>query len=318
MKSEQVQYFLEAAELGSMLQVAERHYLSQPAVSTAISALEEELGVKLLERSRQGIMLTEAGVIAREHFLAIKEKLQALDDALLPYQQHMIHEEEITVSLCSTIEMNNSVVKEAMQEFYRIYPNCMFLIKEYDFIDMIDAVEKGRYTFGVYCIINEVFEDEEIQTMLKERGLCHHVFTTDRLHVLLAKSSHLADKRAVSLQDVLKQPLVIYNSSDVRCWHELFLKRHHYQGQSVQTNSLNYLADLVRKRKHAAFYLNHRRIATDVKNSNFVVRPIKEKIGVSIGVLYPERIKFDLHTLDFFDELVAVLSKNGYTVTNLK
>lgn len=81
MKSEQIQYFLEAAELGSMLKVAERHYLSQPAVSMAISNLEKELGVQLLMRSRQGISLTEAGQVARTHFEAMAAQLLALEEA---------------------------------------------------------------------------------------------------------------------------------------------------------------------------------------------------------------------------------------------
>lgn len=318
MKSEQVQYFLEAAELGSMLQVAERHYLSQPAVSAAISALEEELGVKLLERSRQGIALTDAGVIAREHFLVMKDVLRALDEALLPYRTRRIHEEEVQFALCATIEMNNSVVKEAMQAFYHAYPNSMFTIKEYDFIDMISAVGRGRYTFGVYCIIDEVFNGETIQALLRERALDHHVFARDRLHVLLGKDSQLAQKQTVGLEEVLQRPLVIYNSSDERCWHDLFLERHHYQGQCVYTNSLSYLMDLVRERDFVAFYLNHRKIAADVVKNDFVVRPVKEKIGVSIGALYLDSLTFDTVSRDFFEELVGILRKNGHTVTNLK
>lgn len=68
MRSEQIKYFLEAAETGSMLQVAEKNFLTQPAVSTAISKLEEELEVTLLNRSKQGIQLTEAGKVAAKKF----------------------------------------------------------------------------------------------------------------------------------------------------------------------------------------------------------------------------------------------------------
>lgn len=49
MRSEQIKYFLEAAETGSMLQVAEKNFLTQPAISSAITKLEEELGSLFVE-----------------------------------------------------------------------------------------------------------------------------------------------------------------------------------------------------------------------------------------------------------------------------
>ena len=58
---EQLRYFTEVIETKSMNRAAQNLYLSQSTLSTAISSLENELGVKLLKRSNQGVIATEIG-----------------------------------------------------------------------------------------------------------------------------------------------------------------------------------------------------------------------------------------------------------------
>ena len=60
-----LRYFAAVAELGNVTQAARRLHVAQPALSRQIQDLEEELGVKLLERSTRGIKLTEAGKFCR-------------------------------------------------------------------------------------------------------------------------------------------------------------------------------------------------------------------------------------------------------------
>src|SRR5581483_10140494 len=57
----QLRTFAAVAELGSLTQAAERLHLSQPAASSQIKLLEEELGVRLFERKPSGLALTKAG-----------------------------------------------------------------------------------------------------------------------------------------------------------------------------------------------------------------------------------------------------------------
>jgi Transcriptional regulator len=61
MKLDQLRYFLEAVQCGSISAAARKVRLAQPAFSTQIKALEEELGVRLFERSVKGVRLTDAG-----------------------------------------------------------------------------------------------------------------------------------------------------------------------------------------------------------------------------------------------------------------
>lgn len=57
----QLRTFLTVAEEGHLTRAAEKLFTSQPAVSGQIRALEDELGMKLFERSSRGMQLTQAG-----------------------------------------------------------------------------------------------------------------------------------------------------------------------------------------------------------------------------------------------------------------
>ena len=52
---------MSVVETGSFSQAAKKHYLSQAAISQQISKLEEEVGVRLFDRSKYRPELTEAG-----------------------------------------------------------------------------------------------------------------------------------------------------------------------------------------------------------------------------------------------------------------
>jgi DNA-binding transcriptional LysR family regulator len=57
----QIRAFVATVKLGTLSRAAESLYLSQPSVSLQLQALERELGVELLQRSRRRINLTDAG-----------------------------------------------------------------------------------------------------------------------------------------------------------------------------------------------------------------------------------------------------------------
>ncbi|MEA2215062.1 MAG: hypothetical protein QOK19_623 [Solirubrobacteraceae bacterium] len=72
-KTDQLRYFVTVAEEGQITRAAEKLYIAQPALSQAISQLESDLGLQLLERHPRGVRLTPSG----EAFL---EKARAVVD----------------------------------------------------------------------------------------------------------------------------------------------------------------------------------------------------------------------------------------------
>ena len=73
----QLRSFLKVAEESSVTRAADALFLTQPAVTQHIQALERELGVPLFDRTGRGVQLTAAGTALREH---ARQSLAILDE----------------------------------------------------------------------------------------------------------------------------------------------------------------------------------------------------------------------------------------------
>ena len=82
MEFRQLKYFLEIVNCLSFSKASGTLHISQPALSTVIKNLEEELGVRLLDRSTKKITLTDAGEILIVYTENIMHSLQELQTAL--------------------------------------------------------------------------------------------------------------------------------------------------------------------------------------------------------------------------------------------
>ena len=78
----QVKYFIAIAEQGSLSAASEVIHIAQPALSTQISNLEDELHVMLFSRHGRGMTLTPAGKIFLKHAYRIRDEIAAAKSAV--------------------------------------------------------------------------------------------------------------------------------------------------------------------------------------------------------------------------------------------
>ena len=76
MELRQLRYFVAIVEEGGFSRAAERLHLSQPPLSTQIRSLEDEIGVRLLERSNRGVSVTPAGSVFYEEVRVVLARLE--------------------------------------------------------------------------------------------------------------------------------------------------------------------------------------------------------------------------------------------------
>ena len=78
MELQQIKYFLTLAQELHFWNTAEKMFITQSALSRQIKALEDELGVKLFERNKRNVKLTEAGVFLRDQWFPMLDKINSI------------------------------------------------------------------------------------------------------------------------------------------------------------------------------------------------------------------------------------------------
>ena len=121
MNLNQLRYFLSVAESGSFTKAAVNHYISQTAITHQIHALEESIGLKLIDRSTRPISLTPGGNV---FFAEAKSILAHMDMAVW-------RSREASTGLMGTLRVGytkgyeQSQLPRWLREFHRKYPNIL-------------------------------------------------------------------------------------------------------------------------------------------------------------------------------------------------
>src|ERR671930_229176 len=140
-----LEVFAKVAELGSFSRAAEALYLTQPTVSEHVRALEDELGVQLLDRLGRGASTTRAGQLLlgyAEKMLALsREARQAIDQ----FQGRLSGE---LVVGGSTIP-GEYVLPALIGQFKAKYPDIAISLLIGDTRQVSEWLEEGRVEVGV-------------------------------------------------------------------------------------------------------------------------------------------------------------------------
>ncbi len=136
----QLRYFLRIIELKSFSKAAAYLHVAQPALGLQIRKLEDELGVKLLNRHSRGITPTEAGLLLREHANIILRQIEraklSLTDLSGPPRG------KIAVGVTPTL--NLILATQLVERCIRDYPSVTLSLVDGMSEDLMKWVESDR------------------------------------------------------------------------------------------------------------------------------------------------------------------------------
>ena len=119
MRVEHLKYLVEVAQTGSMSKAAKNLFVTQPAISNAISALEQEIGWPILERSISGVQPTTKGMMVVDDARHILRMIARWSDVL-----DIANIDKITgdVFIGDYSEIGLSFFQDTVMELNRRYP----------------------------------------------------------------------------------------------------------------------------------------------------------------------------------------------------
>lgn len=139
------QYVVTIADCHSITDASKQLYISQPSLSYALSKIEKEVGMKLFDRSKQPLVLTEAGEyyvkIARQ-FLRDKNNFQSkLADLKNGYSG--------AINLGIPAERSGYMLPPVLKAFREKYPSSPFYIREAGTVELFSLLRNNKVSFLV-------------------------------------------------------------------------------------------------------------------------------------------------------------------------
>lgn len=189
-----LRYFVAVAEELHFGRAAQRLHIAQPGLSQQIKALENELGVSLLARSRRRVELTSAGHVFLEEGRRALVQLERASSLARRAASGKIGR----LVIGGTESATWVVLPELLREFRRRYPNVDLAIREMPSPLQLAALREAEIDVGF------------VRPPINREGLVAHTVLEERLGILLPKSHPLAKRPEIPIAALRDELFVIH------------------------------------------------------------------------------------------------------------
>jgi DNA-binding transcriptional LysR family regulator len=248
----QLNTFLEVARHNSFSRAAEKCFLTQPAVSAQIRALEDEIGAKLFDRSGSRVALTSAGkafhVFAEETLDRKRRIISSLGD--------MEHTPRGEIVVAANEATCLHVLPEVFSEFKKQYPKVAVSISRAERGKILESVLDKSVDFGVVSL---PVDSNKLKVVTIHK---------DELVLICSPIHPFASFKKAELDDVVNYPLLLPKSGRTRdALDELFRSRKLKTNVSMELDSSELLKRFVAADVGIGF-IARSNILADVKSRN--------------------------------------------------
>ncbi len=161
------EYFLTVAAEGSFSAAAKRLYVSQPYLSQHVLKLEEDLGVRLLDRGKTPLRLTEAGRV----YVNYLESERTLREKLLGDLAELGRTRERTLRLALSSWRAGVLLPDVLPAYAARCPQVRLELLEHPTNELYRLVSGGDADLAVMNTNFDVPADITVETILHERIL---------------------------------------------------------------------------------------------------------------------------------------------------
>jgi DNA-binding transcriptional LysR family regulator len=192
-KDIRLRVFYEAARHKSFTKAAEALFLTQPAVSFQIKALEEDLGVRLFHREKNRVLLTEAGQLLFGYAGQIRDLYDRAETEISRLAQHVGG--QLAVGVVSVIA--KYIIAKPIGAFKKRHPLISIVIETGNTDTLIGRVRGGHVDLAM------------VSDPVTLRDHVIDPWIEDELLLIVPADHRWASVETVSLDDVLAKPFVL-------------------------------------------------------------------------------------------------------------
>lgn len=193
MELRRLRYFVAVAEELSFNRAAQRLHISQPPLSNQIKRLEEELGVRLFDRSSRGVQMTDAGELlleeARRIFVQVDQTVRTV--------QHVGYGEVGHLTLGFVPSASNEVLPPILRAFGERFPGVELYLREMRPDRVVHQLHDKQVDVGFLYL------------PLEDASLHIECASREPLVLALAETHPLASEPQLDLRALADEPFVL-------------------------------------------------------------------------------------------------------------
>jgi len=216
MELRHLKYFVAVAEEMHFGRAAKRLHIAQPPLSQQIMNLEDELGIKLFDRARRTIQMTDAGI----YFLKEAQQLllhveQAAETARRIYRGQA---GRLTVGFVGSVV--HTFLPEGLRLFRSRFPDVELVLQELNTAEQITSLHAGRVDVGFHYLDAQ------------DSALASKTLTQAPLMVVLPKKHALAGRKSLNIRELAQEPFIANTRSSEPVVRDAFISLCHSAGFS--------------------------------------------------------------------------------------
>jgi DNA-binding transcriptional LysR family regulator len=186
MELRHLRYFVCVAEALSFTKAAEKLHTAQPSLSRQIKDLEDELGVRLLNRTKQLVTLTDEG----RSFLADAKRLLALAAETVESVRRLHSGEIRALNVGYVSNLFYDLLPKTLASFHRSFPTVSVNLFDMSCGEQFRALEDGKLDLGFVGLHEPI----------ARRGLEFRTIASYKTVAALPKDNSLAGKATFELK----------------------------------------------------------------------------------------------------------------------
>lgn len=248
-----LKYLVTLAEIKHFGQAAEKCFVSQPTLSMQIKKLEEELGVKLIERNRKAILLTHAGELIAEKAQLILQQTQAIKN--IAQAANDPFSANLHLALIPTI--GPYLLPHILPLIKKELPHVKLFLHEEKTHDALILLQQGKIDAAILAL---PIDDPHLQAIELYK---------EKFYVALPAQHELAKKAKINIADIQQENLLLLTEG--HCLREQALEVCQSKAGEFAATSLETLRYMVAAGNGITLLPQ---LACDFKNKLVVCKPL--------------------------------------------
>ncbi|MCX5813667.1 MAG: LysR family transcriptional regulator [Proteobacteria bacterium] len=272
MNLNQLRVFYNVIKMGAYSKAAEELCVTEPAVFIQVRLLERYVGFTLINRFGKELRPTEIGKLLYEY----AEKIFTLVDDLTIEVNELQELKKGSLRLGSTRAIAQYLMPIIISSFQDSHPHISVHLVERGSQELVDNVMQHLLDLA---IVAKVPYPEQINAI---------PFSKDDILMVIAPQNKLANKRSVSLKDLVKEPLICTDARSAikfSIWKE-FEKRDLHPSVVIEAGNIEFIKQLVKKNKGFSF-LSSISVRDEIEKGELSALTLKdEKFSIDIDVIH--------------------------------